>query len=190
MGSEMCIRDSPDVEAGYWYKVYQKVGEQDRLLFYHLKTGEIPQSDQAPEADFLDANGDPDSVLPGEFDFDRQENPAEGQNPFGPELNAPKTDAQESSVSSVPTPGLLASTLDDNSSQWTAADQPGQTVAAASFGLTAGSLLLASIAANKNKNRIRPAEITGAVADIPEQGFGKLARLKRKLARALGNEPK
>ena len=185
------IESDPDVEAGYWYKVYQKVGEQDRLLFYHLKTGEIPQNDQAPEADFLDANGDPDSALPGEFDLDIQENPAEGQNPFGPELNAPNTDAQElSSISPISTPGLLALTPDDNSSQWTAADQPGQTVAAASFGLTAGSLLLASIAANKNKNRIRPAEITGAVADIPEQGFGKLARLKRKLARALGNEPK
>ena len=50
------IEKNSESEAGYWYKVYQQTGSKETLLFYHLKTGQIPQEDLGPESDFDDAN--------------------------------------------------------------------------------------------------------------------------------------
>ena len=49
------IESDPDAEAGFWYKVYQQSGAKKTLLFYHLKTGQIPQKDLGPESDFDDS---------------------------------------------------------------------------------------------------------------------------------------
>jgi len=171
------IERDPKAEAGYWYKVFLKTNGESRLLFYHLKTGDVPQSDEAPSPDFLDENGGSDG---GASEGNGIKNLFDGPSTSLGEISLPQ-------LQSLQDAGLLSGELSHQEAGELPLAEESQAMGDTTHGLTAGSLLLASIAAKKNRNQNQDKEMAEAVAVISEeQGFGGLARLKRKLARALG----
>ena len=188
------IEESPDAEAGYWYKVFSDSGDEKELLFYHLKTGELPETDQSDEA-----GDDSDAGIDDPFDLDSEVQivPAPTANDAPAADDAPAIQAPPFSVpgtfepaSEPPVENLELPTLELTPPNQGQFGSDGVGSVSASFGLTAGSLLLASMAIQQNKNGVETTNVTDALASNDATNtckqYGKAARLKRKLARQLG----
>lgn len=163
------IETNRETEAGYWYKVFKDYqNRDDELFFYHLKTGEVPQLDEGPESNFLDTdssdNGDSNEVP----------QPVDDSKPTRPEENGVSNRLPETERLSA-----------HNIRTVSAAEISPST---ANLGVSASSLLVAGLLLDRRRQsktfseRVGPdVEEVEPIDRLKSTGFGRLARLKRRL---------
>jgi len=194
------IEADPNAEAGLWYKIFidyeDGSGKKDKVLFYHFKTGERPSEELGPRSDFdsgAEANAETDSSLPNVKD----ELERNGNAPPNSKLSPP-TDADES---------VLPADIDNQTGAFIPSHRPCIETAADSLattsrmGLSAGTLLLVSMAANRkqqsakqqsgNQPSLDHSPSSFKQTDFPVQAewsFSRFDRLKRRVAVLMGRE--
>ena len=158
------IERDENAEAGLWYKIFidyeDGSGKKDELLFYYFKTGQQQESEIGPESDFESnvpmtdgdsSEGDPDQ----ERDSDRQSRVLikDGNLRFAGRV----------------------SELDRIASNDPISDLKGSE----KLGLSAGTLMLATLAARNN-------EALAKQNELKEENFSRFERFKRSVGRLIG----
>ncbi|MEM7782276.1 MAG: hypothetical protein AAF623_02910, partial [Planctomycetota bacterium] len=151
------INQDENAEAGLWYKIFidyeDGSGKEDELLFYYFKTGQGQQDDVGPESDFENSEPDPQNNQDEQsqwMDDKQPEVQIAGSPEVGPELPTTNVEIGETKIS-------------DSAN------------AREKLGLTAGTLLLASLAAKKSKTPVIEEE------KLEDQKFSRIERMKRKI---------
>ena len=146
------IETDTEAESGYWYKVFKDYSNRDdELFFYHFKTGESQSSDTTPQSDFESSDES--------------------------ESADPENDAESVEPTQYPDSPLLPNRDQGQSSQ---------NSNSAHNELSAGSLMMATLLVRQSRNESQSNNIDSDKTSpdaLPEtqSGFGRLARLKRKI---------
>ncbi|MCP4095984.1 MAG: hypothetical protein GY748_07055, partial [Planctomycetaceae bacterium] len=177
------IEQDPNAEAGYWYKVYQKNGNQMRLLFYHLKIGKEATTD-----DGTDANG-ADQDLPSQK-YDLNDNsdlrssilPIDGGSED--EVQASGNDEITEDLSRMPEePDSLKGSLSAKSDEH---ESTQDAIQKSEIGMTPAATLLAALAIKQSRQKKNKSAVAADINQV-ESGpsFSRMDRLKRKFKRSI-----